>query len=135
VAAALVVHRLIAGDAVRTVMLISGTLMAGLLMAGALLQSYSALLALWLALGIISTFAQLPFATLIRRTSAPAERHGLFAAQYSVSHAAQLFAYLSAGWIAVEGGMASAFLGLGLFSALMVVLARMAWRSAATAIR
>lgn len=130
VAAALVLHRLIAGDAARSLMLGSGALMAGLLMAGAFVETYAGLLGLWAALGVATTFAQLPFAALIRRHGARDERQGLYAAHYSVSHATQLVAYLSAGWIAVEGGMAPAFIGFGLFSAAMVLLARLSWRTA-----
>jgi predicted MFS family arabinose efflux permease len=131
VAAALFLPRLVTGRNERAVMLRAAAVMAALLLTGAVLPGYGSMLALWAALGATSTLAQLPMTTLLRRKSAPGERQGIYAAHYALTHLLLLFAYLAAGWVGAELGMAAAFLCLALIAGLATATAALAWPAAA----
>jgi predicted MFS family arabinose efflux permease len=132
VIAALFLPRLTAGGAERSVMLMAGVSMTGLLISGAMLPGFYSMLGLWAALGAASTLAQLPVSTMISRTSTPGDRQGLYAVHFGVNHALLFVAYLAAGWIGAEAGFVAAFLGLGVFSLLLVALATWVWPRGAT---
>ncbi len=127
VIAALFLPRLTAGGAERSVMLVAGASMTGLLISGAMLPGFYSMLGLWAALGAASTLAQLPVSTMISRMSTPGDRQGLYAMHYGVNHALLFVAYLAAGWIGAEAGFVTAFLGLGVFSLMLVALATLVW--------
>lgn len=127
VIAALFLPRLTAGGAERSVMLIAAAAMTGLLISGAMLPGFYSMLGLWAALGAASTLAQLPVSTMISRMSTTGDRQGLYAVHYGVNHALLFVAYLAAGWIGAEAGFVTAFLGLGVFSLLLVALATLVW--------
>lgn len=125
--AALLLPRLISRRGERAVMIWSGAAMTALLVAGAGLQSYLAMIALWIALGVLSTLGHLPVELLLRRMTERGDRQGLYAAHYSIDSTLLLIAYLAAGWIGAEEGMVAAFISLGLLSGLMTLLAMTAW--------
>ncbi|MBO6758349.1 MAG: MFS transporter [Roseibium sp.] len=97
----------------RTIMLSGGALLAAGLFAGPLASSFSVLVALWLALGLGSSAAQVPSGRLIRRSAHSGDRPALFAAQFALSHACWLIAYPLAGWLGAHAGLPSTFLILG----------------------
>jgi hypothetical protein len=57
------------------------------------------------------------------------DRQILYTAHYSVNSGLLLIGYLAAGWVGAEGRMVLAFIGLGLFSALMMAIAKAIWPS------
>ena len=126
---ALMSTRLITTYGVRAVMMRSGTAMAMLLVTGALMQDYASMLALWLVLGAASTLCQLPIETILRGMTKSGDRQILYTAHYSVNSGLLLIGYLAAGWVGAEGRMVLAFIGLGLFSALMMAIAKAIWPS------
>lgn len=126
---ALMSTRLITSYGVRAVMMRSGTAMAMLLVTGALMQDYASMLALWLVLGAASTLCQLPIETILRGMTESGDRQILYTAHYSVNSGLLLIGYLAAGWVGAEGRMVLAFIGLGLFSALMMAIAKAIWPS------
>jgi Major Facilitator Superfamily len=111
----------------RSVVIGGGAAMAALLALGAWLPGYFSMLALWVALGAASTSSRLPLEPLLRRISVSGDRQGIYAAYYFTSNTVLMLAYLAAGWVGAELGMASAFLGLGLFSATLVAVAIALW--------
>lgn len=127
IAAALLVPSQVVSRAERPVMIGGGAAMAALLVLGVWLPGYYAMLALWAALGAASTLSQLPLEPLLRRMSKWGDRQGLYAAYYVTNNAVLMVAYLAAGWVGAELGMSSAFLGLGLLSAIMIMTAAVLW--------
>lgn len=127
IAGALMSTRLITAYGERAVMMHSGAAMALLLVTGALLQDYASMLALWLVLGAASMLCQLPIETILRGMTESGNRQILYTAHYSVNSGLLLIGYLAAGWVGAEGRMALAFIGLGLFSALMMAIAKAIW--------
>lgn len=97
----------------RTIMLSGGALLAAGLFAGPLANSFSVLVALWFALGLGSSAAQVPSGRLIRRSAHSGDRQALFAAQFALSHACWLIAYPLAGWLGAHAGIPSTFLIFG----------------------
>lgn len=126
--AALLLVSSVSQQSERFVMMSAGATLAPLLMLGAVMKSYEMMLALWMALGAASTIAQLPTAALLQRFSQQSDRYGLYAANQTLNHLVLLAAYLSAGWVGSEVSLSAAFIGLGLFSAAMVLAAAMIWR-------
>ena len=79
----------------RAVVLLGAALMALTLATGpALAVSYPALLALWSVLGVGYSLTLTPIGRVLRRSAHPEDRPALFAAQFALSHAAWLVAYL-----------------------------------------
>jgi predicted MFS family arabinose efflux permease len=128
IGAVLLLGRIVSGRSERPIMITAGTLLAPLLMTGALLTSYEAMLLLWAALGATSTIAQLPTFALLQRFSRDGDRQGLYAANQTLNNTILLIGYLAAGWIGAELSLSAAFIGLGLFSALMALCAAITWR-------
>ncbi len=119
--AALVLPRLLDRLADRRVML-AGAVGAPVVLAGlaAMPLSWRAILLGWVLIGVCYGAALTPTGRLLRRSAPPGDRPGLFAAQFSLSHAAWLIAYPLAGWLATRYGLAVAFAlhaALGLFAA------------------
>jgi hypothetical protein len=129
IAAALALPGFLAALGERTVMLRAGSAVTALLAVGALLPGYLSLLALWVALGVTTTLAQLPVLALIRRIW-PGAMQGVYSALYAVTHAVQLVAYLAAGWVGAGAGLTPAFLGLAGVALVLVLTAARVWRPA-----
>ena len=86
------------------------------------------LAAAWAVIGVGLSLVQTPIGMVLTRIADPDERPSLFAAQFSVSHAAWLVAYPAAGAIGVWLGVAEASLVLAGLAALTVVAAAVLWR-------
>lgn len=127
IVASLLLPRLISRRGERDVMIWSGAAMTALLIAGAWLPSYLAMIVLWIMLGGLSTLGHLPVELLLRRMTERGDRQGLYAAHYSIDSMILLIAYLAAGWIGAEEGMAVAFISLGLFCGVMSLIAMKVW--------
>ena len=86
-------------------------------------------MALWFVLGLGYSTAQTPSGRLLRRSSQPADRPALFAAQFALSHACWLLFYPLAGWLGTRYGMPVTFWVLGGASASAVAVACWVWPS------
>jgi H+ antiporter protein len=104
----------------------AGVLVAGLFV-GIAVASYTALLALWFALGLGYSLTQTPSGRLLRRSSQPEDRPALFAAQFALSHACWLVTYPLAGWLGATVGLPFTFATLGVIAAIGIVAAARLW--------
>tara|TARA_Y100000004_G_scaffold196041_1_gene264822 strand:- start:3953 stop:4414 length:462 start_codon:yes stop_codon:yes gene_type:complete len=104
----------------------AGLLVAGL-WCGALIASYPWLLALWVVLGIGYSLTQTPSGRLLRRSSSPADRPSLFAAQFALSHACWLITYPVAGWLGARIGLSGTFAILGAIALAATLIAAKVW--------
>ncbi|WP_116085971.1 MFS transporter [Tropicimonas sp. IMCC34011] len=93
----------------RTVMLLGAGLLTAACIMGSQLFTYTALLALWVVIGIGFAMTVLPAGRLIRRSANAADRTGLFAAQFAISHSVWLLCYPLAGSIGAAIGVQSTF--------------------------
>ncbi|MDP2355413.1 MAG: MFS transporter [Beijerinckiaceae bacterium] len=119
----------VAAWGVKFIMLGACSAMAAFLFIGIQMETYPMLLALWFGLGVSSTLCHLPIQLLLRRMSENDDRTGLYAAHYAFDYSLLFIAYLLAGWIGAELGLETAFLALGAFAAVTVLLAAFAWSS------
>jgi MFS family permease len=110
--AALVLPRIIERYPDRTVMLFGASLMTVALAATGLVLAaldgiavWFALLPLWMVLGIGYSMLLTPTGRLLRRSAREADRPGVFAAQFALSHGCWLLTYPSAGWLGASIGM------------------------------
>lgn len=126
-AAALVLPRLLDRTRDRPVMLAGGALLATGLGVAALVESFGALLAVWLVLGVGLSLVQTPAGRLVARSGAPAERPALFAAQFSLSHACWLVTYPLAGVLGATIGLAATAGLLAALAAAALAAAVVAW--------
>jgi len=127
IAAAVTVPRLLRHLSERRVM-ISGAFGLGALASTILLEpGYGALLALWAGLGAMSSLVLTPGALLIVRSSARENRPALFAAQFSLSHAAWLIAYPLSGWLGTVVGLENALVALGLSTVTIAFVTARVW--------
>ena len=106
----------------------SGLLVAGMAL-GPLVGSFTALIALWLTLGFGYSLVQTPAGRLLRRSALPDDSPAIFAAQFSLSHAAWLLTYPLAGWMGVELGLDATFLVMASLAGAGVVAALTFWPS------
>jgi len=111
----------------RGAMLTGAALLAGGLFIGVLIPNFGLLLALWFALGLGYSLTQTPSGRLLRRSSAPEDRPALFAAQFALSHACWLIAYLAAGWLGARAGLPPTFAALGLLAGAATLAAMRLW--------
>ena len=111
----------------RTAMLSGAALLAAGLFVGIFIPNFVFLLALWFALGLGYSLTRTPSGRLLRRSSAPEDRPALFAAQFALSHACWLIAYLAAGWLGAGAGLPATFVVLGLIAAAATFAATRLW--------
>ncbi|MGH6861733.1 MAG: MFS transporter, partial [Phyllobacterium sp.] len=128
--AALLLPRLLETVKDRTAMLAGTILLVAGLIVGEAVQSYFALLALWFILGMGYSAAQTPSGRLLKKSAHPQDRPALFAAQFALSHACWLIAYLLAGWLGASEGMSLTFIVLALIAGLSTAMALLAWPAA-----
>lgn len=119
----------------RRVMLSSGVAMPVLLLAGTGLLTHRGgtpqwlgLLVVWFLIGAATSMILTPSARLLRRNSDERTRPGVFAAQFSLSHACFLVAYPLAGPLGAAIGLPAIALVLVALGAVGTVLAAVAWR-------
>jgi predicted MFS family arabinose efflux permease len=123
--AALALPRLLRRIRDRGAMLAGGLLLPIGLALAAIVDDFTALLLVWLALGIGLSLVQTPSGLLVRRSGSADERPALFAAQFSLSHACWLATYPIA-------GVLGSTLGLSPTAWLLAALAAAAGLLAAT---
>ncbi|MFZ1726183.1 MAG: MFS transporter [Albidovulum sp.] len=112
IASAFAVPRLLRHMSERRLM-ISGTFAMGCLPFTILAEpGFVALMGLWATLGAATSLVLTPGALLLVRSSSKANRPALFAAQFSLSHAAWLVAYPLSGWLGTALGLETAFMVL-----------------------
>ena len=111
----------------RTVMLSGIAVLVLMLLLGAVGLDYRGLLGLWFVAGLGYATAQTPSGRLLRRSSHPADRPALFAAQFALSHACWLVFYPLAGWIGASEGMPATFMVLALAALAATALAVVIW--------
>lgn len=133
--AALVLPRVLDRLSDRTVML-TGTagLPTGLLLCALLVGVtggagiWELLLGLWAFLGAATALVLTPSARLLRRASDETERPAVYAAQFSLSHAAFLISYPLAGMLGAALGLPAAALVLATIAAGAATAAATVWR-------
>lgn len=112
--AALMLPRLLEYRSDRTVMqmgalgIIIGLIAIGLVSRGGQ-PAWTALLSVWLLLGLSYSVILTPSGRLLRRSSQKSDRPALFAAQFALSHGCWLITYPLAGWLGAQTPMAVAF--------------------------
>lgn len=125
--AALALPRLLEHWPDRPVMLGSVALLSVLMLMGSLSSSYVELLTLWFIVGIAYSSAQTPGGRLLRKSSQPADRPALFAAQFALSHACWLAFYPLSGWLGARWGTSASFVVMGTVSAVFLLVALRLW--------
>ena len=126
--AAVILPRLLARLPDRSAMVLGAGTMTVVLLSGPWLAvSYPALLALWVVMGFGYSLTITPAGRALRRSSGPADRPALFAAQFALSHACWLIAYPVAGLVSAEADPGAAFLVLAGLCATGTVVALAIW--------
>lgn len=126
--AALSIPALLKQITARTIMLTGGLILPGSMLAVALFQpSLSLLLPLWFLTGVGASLIQTPVGKLLVASCHEEDRTAVFAAQFSLSHACWLFAYVIAGWLGAAIGLYSAFLVASLLALVSTSLAFTFW--------
>lgn len=127
IAAAVMIPRLLRHLSERRVM-IAGAFGLGALATTILFQpGFAAMLALWAGMGMMASLVLTPGALLIVRSAARENRPALFAAQFSLSHAAWLIAYPLAGWLGAALGLDVALAALGLATVTIALVTARIW--------
>ena len=128
VVAAILVPRILERLSERTVMIGGACLLPAGLAAGYLVGDIAQLALAWVVLGVGLSLVQTPIGRLLNRIATSTERPSLFAAQFSLSHAAWLLAYPAAGALGVWLGVADASLALAGIAVFTVAAAVLLWR-------
>lgn len=84
-------------------------------------------LVVWSVIGVGMSLVLTPVGQVLRRSSAPADRAAVFAAQFSLSHLCWLITYPIAGWLGTAAGFGPAFALLGGLSLLGLLVAVRVW--------
>lgn len=125
--AALALPKLLGNVTDRSAMLGGAAILVAGLLAGALVESYTALLPLWFALGLGYSLSQTPSGRLLRRSAAAEDRPALFAAQFALSHVCWLITYPLAGWFGAKVGLPATFAMLAALAFVAVLAAAWIW--------
>ena len=127
--AALALPRLLDHAPDRPVMLIGAALLVLGLVAGAWLASagFTALVVLWIVLGLGYSAVMTPSGRLLRRSTMPEDRPAIFAAHFALSHLCWLLAYPMAGALGAGVGMSATFLVHALIAVGAVALSALLW--------
>lgn len=125
--AALATPRLLERVTMRSSMLAGAALLPFALLAGALSRNLVELNLAWLLAGIGMSLVQTPAGKVIDASCNAADRSAYFSAQFSLSHAAWLFAYPVAGWTGAFAGLGNAFAVMAAGSLLAFVAALFMW--------
>lgn len=129
--AALLLPRLLTRLRDRSVMLAGGLLLPlGLVLAATAVTGFAGLLAVWLLLGVGLSLVQTPSGLLVNRSGSAEERPGLFAAQFSLSHACWLATYPIAGVLGSIVGLSTVAWLLAALAAVAVLGAALLWPAA-----
>jgi MFS family permease len=125
--AALAVPRLLDKTPDRPVMLIGATIMGvGVLAIGAN-PGLTAMLPVWMIIGLGWSLVQTPSGRIVNRSAAPSDRSAYYSAQFALSHAAWLIAYPIAGQLGATVGLLNTALIMGGSILLFTLLAGLFW--------
>ncbi len=97
--------------------------------AGAGQWRWGAAMAVWAVIGAGTAAVLTPTGQILRRSSQPADRAALFAAQFSLSHLAWLLTYPIAGWLTRAAGFTTTWVVLAVLAALGTTVALRSWPS------
>ncbi|WP_280402146.1 MFS transporter [Nocardia carnea] len=121
---ALILPRILDRTGARPVMVTgAAVLVTGLVAAVALTTAEAgdwrsgAATAIWATIGAGTAAVLTPTGQVLRRSSTPADRPALFAAQFSLSHVAWLVTYPLTGWLTTTAGLTTAWLALAVLAA------------------
>jgi predicted MFS family arabinose efflux permease len=128
--AALALPRLLVNAADRQAMLAGAGLMLAAVAGSGAAPGLVILMVLWAAVGFGFAMTQIPVGRILTRSSAPADRGAVFAAQFALSHAAWLVAYPLAGRLGAGGGLVPTATGLAAAGAAALVAAWRLWPAA-----
>lgn len=112
---------------VRVTMVAGTCVCLGGLVAGPLVDSYAVLLVFWFGLGAGYSLILTPAGRLVARAAGSTDRSVLFAAQFALTHACWLVAYLTAGLLGAAAGMTTTFLVLAAMAAGGFFVAARVW--------
>ncbi|WP_293003689.1 MFS transporter [Mycobacterium sp.] len=90
-------------------------------------QRWATALVIWVLIGAGMSLVLTPVGRVVRRSSSPADRPAVFAAQFSLSHGCWLLTYPIAGWGATLAGFTAAWTILGLIATAGAVTALLIW--------
>ncbi|WP_299846476.1 MFS transporter [uncultured Paracoccus sp.] len=111
----------------RTVMIAGAVALVAGTALGALINSYTALLPLWLVIGFGYSVAQTPSGRLLRRSAHAEDRPAIFAAQFALSHACWLICYPLAGRFGAGFGLGATFVIMSAIGLIGIILALRLW--------
>jgi MFS family permease len=95
--------------------------------AGAGQWRWGAAIAVWAVIGAGTAAVLTPTGQILRRSSQPADRAALFAAQFSLSHLAWLLTYPIAGWLTSAAGFTTTWVVLMMLGAVGATVALRSW--------
>ncbi len=128
---AIILPRLFTRIKLRSIMIFGGMLLCFMLaLAGFgrdILQTLLPSLIIWLFLGAGVSLIQTPSGLLLNRSCHEEDRPAVFAAQFSLSHACWLLAYLAAGFLGTWYGLEITFIYMAVISGFGVILAMSLW--------
>lgn len=111
----------------RPFMLGGGAILTAGLLLGLTYPGLPTLLLVWFVLGAGSSLIQTPTGRLLRRSAHEGDRPAIYSAQFALSHACWLIAYLLAGWVGGTLGLTAAFIVLALLALISTVAALALW--------
>ncbi|MEV0437057.1 MFS transporter [Nocardia sp. NPDC050413] len=88
---------------------------------------WSAAMATWAVIGAGTAAILTPTGQILRKSSQPADRAALFAAQFSLSHLAWLLTYPIAGWLTSAAGFTTTWVVLAVLAAIGTTVALRTW--------
>jgi predicted MFS family arabinose efflux permease len=124
---ALMLPRFLDRVADRPLMLGGGIILTAGLLLGWTDPGLHALLPIWFVLGAGASLIQTPAGRLLRRSAQDGDRPAIYAAQFALSHACWLVAYLFAGWIGSTLGLTAAFTVFAVVTLVSTVAALALW--------
>ncbi|MDD9379402.1 MFS transporter [Streptomyces sp. ZAF1911] len=92
---------------------------------------WPALLGTWAVFGAACSMVLTPAGRVLRRAAPEGDRTAVFAAQFSLSHAAWLLTYPLAGWVGAKAGLGWATAALGAIALAAATLAARLWPAGA----
>ncbi|MFJ7266483.1 MFS transporter [Streptomyces sp. NPDC099050] len=92
---------------------------------------WPALLGTWAGFGAACSMVLTPAGRVLRRAAPEGDRTAVFAAQFSLSHAAWLLTYPLAGWVGAKAGLGWATAALGAIALAAAALAARLWPAGA----
>ncbi|MEL0437665.1 MFS transporter [Phycobacter sp. K97] len=130
--AALVLPRLLDGLRDRPVMLLGALLMGVVLAILAVVNmtaglSWGTLLLAWVLVGVGYSAVMTPSGRLLKRSTRPADRPAIFAAQFALSHACWLVSYPLSGWLMTRFGTSVTLFVLAVVTGLGCLAAARLW--------